>query len=57
MLTIASNMRHWAIAHSEGGALTTQDIIDVVTKLRRVDKVYTKDFSELTGIKASIITA
>ncbi|PYS89910.1 MAG: hypothetical protein DMF62_06145 [Acidobacteria bacterium] len=57
MLTIASNIKHWAIAHSDGGQLTTQDIIDVVTKLRRVDKVYTKDFSELTGIKASIITA
>lgn len=57
LLTIASNIKHWAIAHSDGGQLTTQDIIDVVTKLRRVDKVYTKDFSELTGIKASIITA
>lgn len=57
MLTIASNIKHWAIAHSDGGQLTTQDLIDVVTKLRRVDKVYTKDFSELTGIKASIITA
>jgi hypothetical protein len=56
-LSIASNIKHWAIEHSEPGLVSTQDIIDIVNKLRRVDKIYTKDFSELTGIKASIITA
>ncbi|MFL6468234.1 MAG: hypothetical protein ACJ72Z_09790, partial [Pyrinomonadaceae bacterium] len=56
-LSIASNIKHWAIAHNETGLLSTQDVIDVVTKLRRVDKIFTKDFSELTGAKAAIITA
>jgi hypothetical protein len=56
-LSIASNIKHWAIEHFEGGLVTTQDVIEIVNKLRTVDKIYTKDFSELTGIKASIITA
>jgi hypothetical protein len=56
-LSIASNMKYWAIAHNDYGLVTTQDVVDVVNKLRRVDKIYTKDFSELTGRKASIITA
>ena len=56
-LSIGSNIKHWAVAHSEGGMVTTQDIVDVVNKLRRVDKIYSKDFSELAGVKAAIITA
>lgn len=56
-LSIASNVKHWAIEHTDVGLASTQDVIDVVNKLRRVDKIYTKDFSELTGIKATIITA
>jgi hypothetical protein len=56
-LSIASNIKHWAIEHFDGALATTQDIVDIVNKLRRVDKIYTKDFSELTGIKASIVTA
>ena len=56
-LSIASNIKHWAIEHSDSGLVNTQDVIDIVNKLRRVDKIYTKDFSELTGIKASIVTA
>jgi len=56
-LSIASNIKHWAIAHVEGGFVTTQDIVEAVNKIRRVEAVYTKDFTELTGSKAVIITA
>jgi hypothetical protein len=56
-LSIASNIKHWAIMHNDAGLITTQDVVELVNKLRRVDKIYTKDFSELTGKKASIITA
>jgi hypothetical protein len=56
-LSIASNMGHWAIENSDGGLVTTDEIVDTVNKLRRVDRIYTKDFSELTGVKAAIITA
>jgi hypothetical protein len=53
----ASHNKKWAIAHVEDGFIQTQDIADTIAKIRRVDTVYTKDFSELTGTKAVIITA
>ncbi|HQX54885.1 MAG TPA: hypothetical protein PLP07_03075 [Pyrinomonadaceae bacterium] len=57
LLRKASHIEHWAIAHVETGFITTQDIVDTISKIRRVDTVYTKDFSELSGTKAVIITA
>ena len=56
-LTTASHIAKWAVAHVEDGFITTQDITAVVGKSRRVDTIYTKDFTELTGTKAVIITA
>ena len=53
----ASHIRSWAVAHVETGFITTQDIVDTIADIRRVDTIYTKDFSELTGTKAVIITA
>jgi hypothetical protein len=56
-LETAMNVKTWAIAHVEDGFISTQDLVDAVGKIRTVDAVYTKDFSELTGAKAVIITA
>lgn len=53
----ASHIGNWAIAHVETGFIQTQDIVDCVSEIRRVDTIYTKDFSEITGTKAVIITA
>jgi len=53
----ASHIKTWAIAHVETGFIHTQDIIETIGSIRRVDTVYTKDFSELAGTKAIIITA
>lgn len=53
----ASQFRNWAVAHVESGFIQTQDIVDTIASIRRVDTIYTKDFSELTGTKAVIITA
>jgi hypothetical protein len=53
----ASHIKSWAVAHVEDGFIQTQDIADTISKIRRVETVYTKDFSELTGTKAVIITA
>lgn len=53
----ASHVKHWAIAHVEAGFIQTQDIVETIGRIRRVDTVFTKDFSELTGTKAVIITA
>lgn len=57
MLHTASHIKTWAISHIEGGFVTTQDIVETVGKIRKVEAIYTKDFSELTGTKAVIITA
>jgi hypothetical protein len=53
----ASHMPTWAIAHVEDGFIQTPDIVETVGRIRRVDTIYTKDFTELTGTKAVIITA
>ena len=46
-----------AVAHVETGFISTQEIVDKISEVRRVDTIYTKDFSELTGTKAVIVTA
>jgi len=53
----ASHIKTWAIAHVESGFIQSQDIVDTIASIRRVETIYTKDFSELTGTKAVIITA
>ncbi len=57
MLRTASHIKNWAIAHTEDGYMTTQELVEVIGEVRKVDTIYTKDFSELTGAKAVIITA
>ncbi len=53
----ASHIKLWAIAHVEDSFVQTQDIVETISRVRRVDTIYTKDFSELLGTKAVIITA
>lgn len=57
ILKTASHIQTWAIAHVEDSFISSQDIVEVVTHVRRVDTIFTKDFSELTGTKAVVITA
>lgn len=57
ILQTASHIPLWAIAHVEDGFISSQEIAEVVARIRRVDTIFTKDFSELTGTKAVIITA
>ena len=56
-LRISSHIKSWAVAHVEDGFISTQDIVDAMSSIRRVDRFFTKDFTELTGTKAVIITA
>jgi hypothetical protein len=56
VLHTASHRPHWAIAHVEDNYISAQDIVDTINKVRKVETIYTKDFSELTGTKAVIIT-
>lgn len=56
-LRAAKNVPAWAVAHVEDGFVSAQDIAETVGRVRRVDTIFTKDFSELTGAKAVVVTA
>lgn len=56
LLEAAGHLKLWAIAHTEGGYTTTEEIVETLRRIRKVETIYTKDFSELTGAKATIIT-
>lgn len=57
LLRTASHIGTFAVAHVESGYITTQDLVETIGRVRRVEAIYTKDFTELTGTKAVIITA
>lgn len=57
LLQTALHIHAWAIAHTEDNFVSTAELVELITSLRKVDTVYTKDFSELTSARATIITA
>ena len=57
LLERSTHFKLWAVAHVEDGSISSQDLVELMGTFRRVETVYTKDFSELTGTKAVIITA
>lgn len=57
LLDVASHLSHWAVAYADDGYLPTEELVETVGRLRRVGTVYTKDFTELTGARAVILTA
>lgn len=57
LLRTASHIPIWAIAQTENGFISSEELVDTVGRIRRVDAIYTKDFSDLLGVRAAIITA
>lgn len=57
LLHTASHLPAWAIAHTENGFISTDELVETVNRLRKVDAVYSKDFSDLLGVRAAIVTA
>ena len=57
LLEAASHIGQWAVAYTDDGYLPTDELVETVGRQRRVGTVYTKDFAELTGARAVIITA
>jgi hypothetical protein len=57
LLSVASHLSKWAVAHVEDGFITTQELVECIGRVRKVETIYSKDFSELTGTRAVIITA
>jgi hypothetical protein len=57
LLQVAQHIPAWAIAHTEDGFIPTNDLVETISRVRKVETVYSKDFSELMGLRATIITA
>ncbi|HYY58754.1 MAG TPA: hypothetical protein VE842_15580 [Pyrinomonadaceae bacterium] len=57
LLQTAAHLPAWAIAYAENGFVSTSDLVECINRVRKVGSVYAKDFSELMGARASIITA
>lgn len=57
LLHTASHLPSWAIAHTENGFISTDELVETVGRVRQVNAVYTKDFSDLLGVRAAIVTA
>ena len=57
ILQAAAHLPAWAIAHTENGFISTSEIVETISRVRKVEAIYTKDFSELMGARATIITA
>lgn len=57
LLEAALHLPAWAVAHTEDGFVSTDELVETVRRLRNVGTIYTKDFTELTGARAAVITA
>jgi uncharacterized UPF0160 family protein len=57
LLMTASHIPAWAIVHTENGFISTEELVEKVGRVRRVKAVYSKDFSDLLGVRASLIVA
>ena len=53
----AGRARTWAISHVDNGHIAVEDLVEALRRHRKVETVYTKDFTELTGARAVMITA
>jgi hypothetical protein len=57
LLHTAAHLPQWAIEVVSDGFVSTDELIECVGNARKIDAIYKKDFSELLGIQAVIITA
>ncbi len=57
LLRTAAHIPAWAIAHTENGFISSEELVDQIVKVRKVEATYTKDFSDLLGVRASMIVA
>ncbi|MBA3711093.1 MAG: hypothetical protein H0W76_01430 [Pyrinomonadaceae bacterium] len=57
LLATAAHLPTWAIAHTENGFISTEELVETIRRVRKVGTIYSKDFSELMGARAVIVTA
>lgn len=57
LLRTGSHIPVWAIAHTENGFITNDELVEKVSLVRKTDAIYSKDFSDLLGVRASLLIA
>ena len=57
LLRTASHIPSWAIVHTENGFISTEELVEKVSRVRKINAVYSKDFSDLLGVRAAILVA
>jgi hypothetical protein len=57
LLRTASHIPTWAIAHTENGFISNEELVEKVGRVRKVSTIYSKDFSDMLGVRASLIIA
>jgi hypothetical protein len=57
LLHTAAHIPAWAISLVENGFITNNELVETISRVRKVNAIYTKDFSDLLGVRASIVTA
>jgi hypothetical protein len=57
LLRTASHIPSWAIAHTENGFISTEELVEKIGRVRKVSSIYAKDFSDMLGVRASLIVA
>jgi hypothetical protein len=57
LLHTAAHLPKWAIEAISDGFVSTEELVECIGGTRKIEATYTKDFSELLGIHAVIVTA
>lgn len=57
LLRTGSHIPAWAIAHTENGFIANDELVEKVSLLRKTNTIYSKDFSDLLGVRASLLIA
>ena len=57
ILRTASHIPTWAVAHTENGFISNEELVEKVGRVRKVASIYSKDFSDMLGVRASLIVA
>jgi hypothetical protein len=57
LLRTASHIPTWAIAHTENGFISNDELVEKVGRVRKVSSIYSKDFSDMLGVRASLLIA
>jgi hypothetical protein len=57
LLSAAAHIPSWAVAFAEDGHVNAEEVVETIRRARKVGTVYTKDFAELMGARAVMVTA